>query len=296
VTTRPGRLAEDLLRYHRGKHLAHCLRVVPKDGTEILVTDHDRPLTVESRTYLPVSLGGLSADRREGGFRSGDQDVRAVIDGATITLPDLQQQRYRGADVFVTIVDWCKPAVIFARHRRVITRITFDGSTFVGTMESVSHQIKRPTGGRFGGYFTRVCQYEFAGVHCQKQIAAETVTGASVGTVPDEYMTVRWTTGSFSPPSNAQVDNFYKDGSIVWTTGDNVGQVSPIYQFDWATRECRLLIPTLQPIQIGDEATVKPGCDGLFTTCKDKWGNQNNFGGSDLEPSASNIREPVIDS
>jgi len=46
---------------------------------------------------------------------------------------------------------------------------------------------------------------------------------------------------------------------------------------------------------VGDRGTVKPGCNGLFDTCKDKFSNQKNFGGSDLEPRAGNIREPVIE-
>lgn len=295
MTTRPGRMAEDLLRYNRGKHLAHCLRVVALDGSELLFTDHDRKVTVENRTYLPIVLGSLSADRREGGLRAGDQDVRGVIDGTTITLPQLRTQKYRGATVYLTVVDWCRPAIVYSRHKRIITRIVFDGSNFVGTMESVTQKLRRPTGGRFGGYFSQACQYELAGPFCNADISAETVTTAVVDSVPDDYMTVRFTTASFAPPSAAQVDDYYRDGSIVWTSGDNVGQVSPIVGFTYSTRECRLLIPTLQVIEVGDEADVKPGCNGLFETCKDKFSNQANFGGSDLEPTASNIREPVIE-
>ena len=288
-------MAEDLLRYNRSKQLAHCLRVVAKDGSELLFTDHDRKLTVENKAYLPIVLGSLSADRREGGLRSGDQDVRGVIDGTTITLPQLRTQKYRGATVYILVVDWARPAIVYSRHRRIITRIVFDGSNFVGTMESVTQKLRRPTGGRFGGYFSQTCQYELGGDFCKASISAETVTAAEVGSVPDEYMTVRFTTASFAPPAAAQVDDYYRDGSLVWTSGDNVGQVSPIVGFTYSTRECRLLVPTLKPMQVGDEATVKPGCNGLFDTCKDKFSNQANFGGSDLEPTASTIREPVIE-
>ena len=288
-------MAEDLLRYNRSKQLAHCLRVVAKDGSELLFTDHDRKLTVENKAYLPIVLGSLSADRREGGLRSGDQDVRGVIDGTTITLPQLRTQKYRGATVYILVVDWARPAIVYSRHRRIITRIVFDGSNFVGTMESVTQKLRRPTGGRFGGYFSQTCQYELGGDFCKANISAETVTAAEVGSVPDEYMTVRFTTASFAPPAAAQVDDYYRDGSLVWTSGDNVGQVSPIVGFTYSTRECRLLVPTLKPMQVGDEATVKPGCNGLFDTCKDKFSNQANFGGSDLEPTASTIREPVIE-
>ena len=295
MTTRPGRMAEDLLRYNRSKQLAHCLRVVAKDGSDLLFTDHDRKLTVENKAYLPIVLGSLSADRREGGLRSGDQDVRGVIDGTTITLPQLRTQKYRGATVYILVVDWARPAIVYSRHRRIITRIVFDGSNFVGTMESVTQKLRRPTGGRFGGYFSETCQYELGGDFCKASISAETVTAAEVDSVPDEYITVRFTTGSFAPPAAAQVDDYYRDGSLVWTSGDNVGQVSPIVGFTYSTRECRLLVPTLKPMQVGDEATVKPGCNGLFDTCKDKFSNQANFGGSDLEPTASTIREPVIE-
>jgi len=288
-------MAEDLLRYNRSKQLAHCLRVVAKDGSELLFTDHDRKLTVENKAYLPIVLGSLSADRREGGLRSGDQDVRGVIDGTTITLPQLRTQKYRGATVYILVVDWARPAIVYSRHRRIITRIVFDGSNFVGTMESVTQKLRRPTGGRFGGYFSQTCQYELGGDFCKASISAETVTAAEVDSVPDEYMTVRFTTASFAPPAAAQVDDYYRDGSLVWTSGDNVGQVSPIVGFTYSTRECRLLVPTLKPMQVGDAATVKPGCNGLFDTCKDKFSNQANFGGSDLEPTASTIREPVIE-
>ena len=288
-------MAEDLLRYNRSKQLAHCLRVVAKDGSDLLFTDHDRKLTVENKAYLPIVLVSLSADRREGGLRSGDQDVRGVIDGTTITLPQLRTQKYRGATVYILVVDWARPAIVYSRHRRIITRIVFDGSNFVGTMESVTQKLRRPTGGRFGGYFSETCQYELGGDFCKASISAETVTAAEVDSVPDEYMTVRFTTGSFAPPAAAQVDDYYRDGSLVWTSGDNVGQVSPIVGFTYSTRECRLLVPTLKPMQVGDEATVKPGCNGLFDTCKDKFSNQANFGGSDLEPTASTIREPVIE-
>ena len=134
MTSRPGKMAEDLLRYNRGKQLAHCLRVVAFDGSVLVFTDHDRQLTVEGNTYLPIVLGSLSADRREGGLRSGDQDVRGIIDGQTITLPQLKQQKWRGASVFLMVVDWARPAIVYSRHRRVITRIVYDGSSFVGTL------------------------------------------------------------------------------------------------------------------------------------------------------------------
>ena len=294
MTSRPGQMAEDLLRYNRGKQLGHCLRVVALDGSVLLFTDHDRALTFEQNTYLPIVLGSLSADRREGGLRSGDQDVRGIIDGSTITLPQLKQEKWRGATVYLAVVDWCRPAIVYSRHQRVITRIVYDGSNFVGTMESVTQSLRRPTGGRFGGHFSETCQYELAGDFCKTNISSTTISTAVVDAVPDANMTVRFTTGSFAPPAAGQVDDYYRDGSIIWTTGNNVGQVSPIVGFTYSNRQCDLLIPTLQAMQVGDQAQVKPGCDGLFDTCKDKFSNQANFGGSNLDPTAGNVRRQIL--
>lgn len=87
------------------------------------------------------------------------------------------------------------------------------------------------------------------------------------------------------------VDDWYRDGEIEWTTGDNVGTTSAIVGYEDATVKFRLLIPTPYPIQVGDKGIIRVGCDGLFTTCKDKFANQINFGGDHEAPSAAQVIE-----
>lgn len=288
MTTRPSQSVTESLRWDRGKHIAQVVRVVRQDGVELLLTDHDRKLTFEGRIYTPINFGSLSADRREAALRAGNQEFRGWIDGATITIPDLDANRYRGAEIYHVIVDWVFPWMVYGRHRKWVRSIVRDGSTFVGTLEGRTQVLTRPAGGRFGGTFTSTCPYELGSEFCKKDISADERT-VTVETVIDDRRTCQFTAASWT---GTFFDDYFRDGSIAWTTGDNAGHVSAIVGYTHADRETEFLFPTPKPIQVGDIGVASPGCDGLLTTCRDKFSNQLNFGGDPFAPSASQIIEP----
>jgi len=72
----------------------------------------------------------------------------------------------------------------------------------------------------------------------------------------------------------------------------NAGFVSEIDSYIDSTREIQFYLPTPFSIAVGDGGILRPGCDGLFSTCKDKFSNQINFGGDPFAPSASQVIEP----
>jgi uncharacterized phage protein (TIGR02218 family) len=363
MTTRPGNAALDSLRYRRCKTLAHCIRLVRPDGFDLLVTDHDRKITFEGRQYMPQLFGDLSADRREAGLRSGNQEARGPIDGATIVLPDLVANRYRGAEVSMAVIDWVRPWIVIARHTKFVRKVVWTGSQWVATLESRTQQLSRPSAGRFGGTFSVYCPYTLGDKFCKKDISTWTVMAAPVALTGDSagYRTLTdtsesWTTNQWAgyfilirgnpgsgqirqivsnnantvtvdepwdtQPSGSpysigigpevdlvvrdrfevefnsadwptpEVDDFYRDGSIVWTQGDNVGHVSAIAGYVAATRRCTILIPPPFPIALGDRGIIRPGCDGLLSTCRDKYNNVINHGGDPYAPSAQAIIEP----
>jgi uncharacterized phage protein (TIGR02218 family) len=368
MTTRPGHAALDLLRYTRVKTLAHCIRIIRSGEADILVTDHDRRITFDGRTYSPTLFGDLSADRREGGLRSGNQEARGPIDGTTIVLPDLIANRYRGAEVEMAVIDWTRPWVVFARHRKWIRKVVWTGSQWVATIEGRTQQLSRPTAGRFGGTFSTFCPYTLGDTYCRKDISdwtqwglfgtngtstsagydtltdsgaswtvnqwagfqlftyggatgsgqqieilSNTATtiklvrswdvqpgvvgyvigkGPEVATVIDDRREVEFDVPDFYFGPLIAVDGAYRDGSIQWTTGDNIGTISNIVRYVGATRRCELLLPTPFPIQAGDRGVVTIGCDGLLSTCRDKFANVLNFGGDAYAPSAQAIIEP----
>lgn len=290
MTTRPDLQALHLLRHHRVQHCCHMVKVTPRSIAPLYLTDHDRAIDFDGATYTPVSFGQMSAERREAAFRSGNQEIRGSIDGTTITIPDLDAHRYRGAEVLQVLVNWKMPWIVYARHRKWIRNIVRDGSTFIGTLEGRTQALERPTGGRFGGTFSQTCTYELGdSLTCKKDISADVRT-VTVETVVDDRRTCQFTVASWT---GTFLDDYYRGGSIEWTTGDNAGNVSAIHGYVHATRQTDFLFPTLKPIQAGDIGIAKPGCDGLLSTCRDKYANQLNFGGDPFAPSSTSLIQPV---
>jgi uncharacterized phage protein (TIGR02218 family) len=94
--------------------------------------------------------------------------------------------------------------------------------------------------------------------------------GPRVAAVVSPRMEFTITAGDF-PTSASYVNNFFRDGEWQWTTGDNVGHVSPIIEYDAGTRTVRLLLPTPFDINANDRGIMRPGCDGLIGTCFTKF-------------------------
>ena len=111
------------------------------------------------------------------------------------------------------------------------------------------------------------------------------------GAALDDRQEVEFETAGWS---GSYPDQHYRDGEIEWTSGDNVGHISPIVEYVHASRRCKLLLPTPSPIQVGDEGTARPGCDGLQSTCTSR-DNIANFGGDPYAPSSQELVEPPED-
>jgi len=94
--------------------------------------------------------------------------------------------------------------------------------------------------------------------------------GPAVDTVVSARMEFTLSAASF-PTASTYTDNFFRDGEIEWMTGNNVGTISPIIEYDAGTRTVRLLLPTPFDIQAGDRGIMRPGCDGLIGTCFTKF-------------------------
>ncbi len=92
-------------------------------------------------------------------------------------------------------------------------------------------------------------------------------------------------------------NNTYASGTHYDVAGfcDNLGHVSPIAKYVDGTRAIELLFPTPFPIAVGDSGIVKVGCNGLKTTCKDKFSNLDNFGGDAEAPSAGKVVKPAVE-
>lgn len=450
MTTRCGNWAQDVWHNTRAKRTCSLIRVVRNDGFVLAMTDHDRSITIDGITYVPVSFAGVSAERRDTGMKGSAQELYGIIDGDYVRIPDLLGDRYRGAMVYHTITLWDFPFNWVERQVKRIRSLTFTGSSWAAVTEGVVAQLTHPAGGRFGGVFSPTCTFRLGdpssckkvltGQHIQQGVRVSSIVSQRMVFLTEETTWVTPYDPSYYEPATsgratalvttttltddtkswaidehagreleilsgaggsvvhhrtissntantltfaalpgtfasgtyydvmAFADDYYRDGDIVWrwsapvdvgaasagvTTSlltdttkswstdehagrevrilnavngaaedwativsntattltldalstthlagkrydicgfcDNLEVVSPIVGYRDADRKLTLLFPTPFPIAVGDSGVVTVGCNGLKTTCRDKFDNLLNWGGDSDSPSAGKI-------
>lgn len=205
MTTRPGREALELLRRHHGQTRCHLVDLVRRDGVALRFTDHDSVVAdIEGVQYRPASLVAMSADRREGALRSGNQEAYGVLGDTGIVIDDLQGNRYRGAEIRIRKVDWSAPWRVFASHRKFVRTVNWSGSRWTATLESRTQQLERPAAGDLGGTFTTTCPLQLGSPRCGAQLwpwrqyglnTNGTITSATWNTLTDA--SAAWSVNQF---------------------------------------------------------------------------------------------------
>jgi uncharacterized phage protein (TIGR02218 family) len=89
-------------------------------------------------------------------------------------------------------------------------------------------------------------------------------------------------------------DGWFAEGSITWTGGNNSGDESEIDSYDHSTGQIVLKRPTYFDLQVGDTATILPGCNksGNLTDghCKNKYSNLPRFRGFNRMPQRNTVQ------
>lgn len=250
--------------------LARTWDFIRRDGKALYLTDHDRPLTIGSKTYHPTKTFQASATTKGGGFTERDRELTTGIDNDLITDEDLLAGLYRDCFLKEAIVNWMDlSAGQFLVDLYWIRDTTFDGNIWKGTFEGLSGW----SGKQFGKNYTRICQHNLGDSRCGADKSAKTLTDCSVTDIDNQWSNSMTTdASSFSPD-----DVFNINGVLTWQTGDNAG-LSYIVKSNNAGDITTWLEP-IRPIAVGDTFTIEPGCDKTLPTCREVWDNVVNFGG-----------------
>jgi hypothetical protein len=289
-----------------------------------------------------------------------------------------------GRLVVQRLVDWSRPWIVYAEHRRWISGVTAHDQRWTASLEGRGEMLKRSCGGRFGGRWTTVCPYTlgstftdpgsgmvggckvslpYDGVKRQGGFRVESVTSrvkfritaASIPVLSDDWLrhgsiawywqaptvtgTVTATTTSTTLQDNtknwATDEHRYFGGRILLSAGGAAngaawcsitsntsntltfvanpemagftagthydicpgypvsGAQSHVIGYNASTREVEILVPMPIDIQPGHSGVWTVGCDGLLSTCRDKFANQLNFGGDPFAPASTAIVEPI---
>lgn len=118
------------------------------------------------------------------------------------------------------------------------------------------------------------CPYELGDAKCGVDLNDFTVSGSVTAVIGQS---------KFEDDSRTEEQGWFKGGKLTWTSGDNAGLSMEVRGWNASLNRFVLQLAMPFPIFEGDEYVVHAGCNKTYTTCKDKFDNQN-FGGFPFIP------------
>lgn len=124
--------------------------------------------------------------------------------------------------------------------------------------------------------FSEFCQHQLYNQYCGVNKASykeQSTVGAS-----STQLLIYSSIFAFS----AHAEGYWGKGEIKFTGGNNQGLSRTVRKhYDGYVK---ILVPFSEPIEVGDEFEVWPGCDKSGATCNSKFGNYTNFFGFEYIP------------
>lgn len=271
---------------------ALCWRVVKNDGSQIRGTDHDVDLPLggfeSGGTYYASSnitgsqfrsTDDLAVDNMEvGGAVPTDDGSSPPTVTLDVTVRDIEAGLYQGATVYVYLVNWQAPSTDFVLWRRgYLGDISRDSDgKYSAEMRGVTQLMMQV----FVRTYGERCEVrQFGDDECKVPVEDYERTG----TVTAVTNRRRFNT-TISVDNSEHVENdggWFALGTITFTSGDNAGITREIRRDDEEDTFGRLSTWDTFPydVQIGDDFTIRPGCDRTYSTCRQKYDNLLNFRG-----------------
>ncbi len=251
--------------------LATCWKVTRRDGAIFGFTDFDKDLTVDSLLYQARSGYTRSAIHTIANLAVDNLDIESAIDSETLSAADLRAGVWDGATVEIFLVNWANLAngkIILKRGTigEVELKDTLFRAELRGLSQALSQQIVE--------LYTPDCRADLGDARCKINLAALTVTGA---------VTAATDRRSFADSARGESVNHWNGGLLTWTSGANVGRKMEVKAFG-SGGTFTLFLPMPSIVAVGDNYSLRPGCDKKFSTCKDRYNNVKNFRGEPNVP------------
>ena len=253
--------------------VATFVRIEAADGTIFGFTNHDVELTFVGVVYKPTpALERISMNQR-GNAEVGNQEFAG---GWVVDLPeeDLGRGKYDDAVVSVFRADWRNPdAGIVSIFEGTLGLIQWTEDGFRADVHSLMRQLSRI----IGIEVTAACRHNLFNTNSGTTIGACQLSEASYAT--NTSVTAVTNTIEFELSGVSEVDGYFANGLLSFTSGLNDGLDYEVKSWNNTTKVIELFLPTRFIPSISDTVRVRAGCDKTAATCKSKFNNIVNFGG-----------------
>jgi uncharacterized phage protein (TIGR02218 family) len=251
--------------------LAQAWKLTRRDGVVLGFTDHDRDLVIDGVTYRAgTGFGASEASQRFDLSVDGGEIAGALSDGA-LSDADLAAGRFDAAEIESWLVDWSDVALKLLVARGRLGEVRREGAAFTAELRGLADLLSQES----GLLYTAKCGADLGDAKCRVDLGSLAYRGSgSVAAIEGTSLLVASGLGGFA-------DGWFSAGRLSWTGGGNAGLSIEIKLHQNADGEVRLTLwqAMPEPVSIGDAFTVTAGCDKTFATCRDRFGNADNFRG-----------------
>lgn len=247
--------------------LCHGWRITRRDGLVQGFTDHDRDLVVEGLGFIAASGIAGSESAVAQGLGVTGAELHGALSDAALHEEDLAAGRYDGASVDQLLIDWSNPENRMLLRRGTIGEVRREGGSFIAELRAPADALNQVRGRVFGA----LCDADLGDPRCGIDLAASDRQGA--GSVVAVEGPLRLAVSGIEGIS----EGTFTEGRIAFTSGANAGFATEVKAH--APSILQLWQRPPQPVAPGDGFTVTAGCDKRFSTCRDRFGNQENFRG-----------------
>lgn len=288
--------AKDSLAEIHNLHLCSCWTLEPTNGVSpFYFTDHDCLLQVrigaDDQTFSPLHGIRSSAKQARGSNEGANLDLEGPCRSDGVTFASLCAGFWRNGKVREHLVNWqCPWKGPVMRTTYYINELTFTKESWKFALDSVERRLEQP----IGLLITRNCRHDLGDSRCTYGYG-----GFPVGTYETGRAIVSIVTGSRGMQfvfNSAKPNNYYDFGLITWTSGANSGTTSEVKTAADVSGTYRITLATRPafPLTVGDQFTIRVGCDKTLTTCLSKFANTINFGGFPVIPGFDRVSQTPL--
>jgi len=274
-------LSPEMLTYiqNNATSLQLCWEIRRLDGVSFYYTEYDENLIINGNEYKKRNSGVGKSLRFSDLLKGNNSNIDMLLtESDGITLPDLYNFKYDGAEIFISIVNPEDPDDQIKLVHGILGQTENNDGKATINYKSVIDLLNKP----IGRVFAPECDAELFDSYCiadstGHQFFNRTPTGID----PIKPFTV------FTDTTLAQADFWFNDAYFKWTSGSNEGVSTKVKSYINDVIILSMGMPNA--IESGDEYTIYTGCDKSSETCKNKFNNILNFKGFPTIPNADKI-------
>lgn len=265
------------------RYRCHCLRIVTTSGLIVRLTDHPRDLKMSNGEVYKTDSGyQFTGSQGTTTMSPGVMDLEGVLAIAGVDRDKVASGVFDGARLYCFATSWRVPvedeeqvgAATLGRTTLIDDRYKIEMMALIDALnQSVGRTYAAACDKVFGGQ-------EFAG--CKVALGPITVTGTLTHVTSNTIL---------RDSVRTEVADYFAMGSILWTSGPNVGlkpQEIKRYELDGTIETYE---PAYYAVTVGDTYEMVPGCRKRMEDCRDKWNNIINFGGFSFVPTSSQYQQ-----